>query len=146
MADATLRQVIDRIDEVAQVASVHALQVVRQLLVGSSDEHGQRAAREVAVLVIDHLNARTIDRQQLPSVQIQLPAQQHELPEHLPEGRSIDAAEIGNGPKIRLQVPQQRKIAQVASTLATMIVNMTRATYLADPTNSGSTSSGAYEA
>ena len=49
---------------ILDVALVEALEVVFQSLVGAADELSQRRAGEVAVLVVDRLDAGSIDRQQ----------------------------------------------------------------------------------
>jgi hypothetical protein len=67
----------------------------------------QRPRREVPVFVVDRLDARAINRQQLAPEQIKPPAQQHELPEHLFERGAIVAPEIGDGLEVRLQASQQ---------------------------------------
>lgn len=79
------------------IAFVEPLHVIGQLFIRFTDELRERSPP----------NARAIDRQQLPSEQIELPAQDDKLPEHLPEGRPVHTAEIGDGAEIRLQVPQQ---------------------------------------
>jgi hypothetical protein len=81
--------------------------VIRQFLVSFVDELGQRTLCEVAILVVHRLDAGSIDGQKLSSEQIELPAQDDELPEHLPESRPVHTAEIGDSAEVRLQVPQQ---------------------------------------
>src|SRR5208337_5265512 len=82
----------------------------------SLDEFLQRPRREVAVFVVDRLDARAIDRQQLAPEQIKPPAQDHEFPKNLFEGGAIVAPEIGDGLKVRLQAPQQPDDLNVAMT------------------------------
>src|ERR1700722_8013187 len=72
---------------------------------------------EIAVFVVDGLDASAVDRQQLPAEQVELPAQQHELAEYRAEGRAVVAAEIGDRFEIRLQVPQQPDHFQIAMRL-----------------------------
>ena len=72
------------------------------------------ARREVPVLVVDRLDARAVDRQQLAAEQIETPAQDHELPENLLERGAIGAPEIGDGLEVRLQRPQQPDDLDVA--------------------------------
>ena len=66
-----------------------------------------RCAGEVAILIVHGLDPRPIHRQQLPTKQIQLAAQQHEFPEHRTESAAVVAAKVGDGLEVRLQVPQQ---------------------------------------
>ena len=67
---------------VLDIALVEPFEVVLQPLVGGTDERAQRRAGEVAVLVVDRLDAGSVDRQQLATVQVEPSAQQHELAEH----------------------------------------------------------------
>ena len=78
---------------VRDIVLVEPLQVVLQPLVGRTDERAQRAAGEVAVLVVDRLDAGPVDRQQL-SCEGHCLAQQYELAEHRSEGAAIVAAEV----------------------------------------------------
>ncbi|HUB63279.1 MAG TPA: hypothetical protein VL996_02365 [Methylocella sp.] len=57
----------------------------------AADEFLQRSRREVPVFVVDRLDARAVNRQQLASEQIKPPAQNHELPENLFERGAIVA-------------------------------------------------------
>src|SRR3954467_2345377 len=86
------------------VALVEALQIVVELGVGPLDERGQRGPREVAVLVVDRLEPRAVDRQQLAPEQVEFPAQQHQRAKDLPEGMTVVAAEVGNGLEVGLEV------------------------------------------
>ena len=97
-----------------RIARIEALEVVVELGIGQLDELGQRCPREIAVLVVDRLDPRPIHRQQFPTEQIQLAAQQHELPEHRAEGIAVVAAEVGDGLEVGLQVPQQPDHLDVA--------------------------------
>ena len=67
----------------------------------------QRRAGEVAVLVVDRLDAGSVDRQQLAAVEVEPPAQQHELAEHRFEGAAIVASEVGDRLEVGLQAAQQ---------------------------------------
>jgi Transposase domain (DUF772) len=53
------------------IAFVKPLEVIVETLIGGLDECLQRAAREVAVLVVDRLDARPVHRQQFASEQIE---------------------------------------------------------------------------
>ena len=88
---------------VLDIALVEPLEIIFQPLVGAADELSQRSAGEVAVLVVDRLDAGSVDRQQLAAVQVEPPAQQHELAEHGSKRRAIVAPEIGDGLEVRLQ-------------------------------------------
>jgi hypothetical protein len=98
------------------IARVEPLQIILQLPVGGLDEFLQRPRREVPVFVVDRLDARAINRQQLAPEQIKPPAQYHELPENLFECGAIVAPEIGDGLEVRLQAPQQPDDLDVAMT------------------------------
>ncbi|WP_419460496.1 hypothetical protein [Agrobacterium tumefaciens] len=76
-----------------------------QPFVRLADKLCQRWPREVTILVVDSFDARPINRQQLPAEQIELAAQDDELPEDLPECGMVDPAEIGDGFVVWLQVP-----------------------------------------
>ena len=89
------------------VARVEPVQIIFQLLVDDRDEFSQRSRREVPVLVVDCLDARAVNGQQLAPEQIKPPAQDHELPENLLERGAIIAPEIGDGLEVRLQGSQQ---------------------------------------
>jgi hypothetical protein len=60
------------------------------------------AAREVAVLVVDRLDARAVHRQQLAPKQVEPFAQQRELTKHHFEGAPIVGAKIGDGLEVGL--------------------------------------------
>ncbi len=98
------------------IARVEPFQIILQLLVGGLDEFLQRPRREVPVFVVDRLDARAINRQQLAPKQIKPPAQDHEIPENLFERGAIVAPEIGDGLEVRLQAPQQPDDLNVAMT------------------------------
>jgi hypothetical protein len=93
-----------------------SFEVVFQPLVGAADELSQRRAGEVAILV-DRLDAGSVDRQQLAAVQVETSAQQYELAEHGAKRRAIVAPEIGDGLEVRFQSPQQPEDLDVAMTL-----------------------------
>ncbi len=96
------------------IALVKTLEVIVELGIGQFDKPGQRGAGEVAVLVVDRLDAGAIHRQQFATEQIQLTAQQHELPKDRAERFAVTAAEIGDGLVVRLQVTQQPNDFDVA--------------------------------
>ena len=102
---------------VLDIALVEPLEVVFQPLVGAADELSQRRAGEVAILVVDRLDAGSVDRQQLAAVQVEASAQQYELAEHGAKRRAIVAPEIGDGLEVRFQSPQQPEDLDVAMTL-----------------------------
>ena len=102
---------------ILDVALVEPLEVVFQPLVGAADELSQRRAGEVAILVVDRLDAGSVDRQQLAAVQVEASAQQYELAEHGAKRRAIVAPEIGDGLEVRFQSPQQPEDLDVAMTL-----------------------------
>ncbi|MNE39009.1 hypothetical protein D3C80_1329330 [compost metagenome] len=89
------------------IANVEPLHVLCQSFVRLANELCKRRPREVAFLVVYRLDAGAVDRHQFPAEQIELAAQDDELPEHLPESDMVDPAEVGDGFVIRLQVPQQ---------------------------------------
>lgn len=80
--------------------------VLGRFLVGFVDEPGQRTPREVSILVLHRLDARSINRQKLPPVQVELPAQDDELTEYLFKDRPVHTTEIGVGAEVGLQVLQ----------------------------------------
>jgi hypothetical protein len=99
---------------IRDIALVEPLEVVLQPLVGCTDECAQRRAGEVAVLVVDRLDAGSVDRQQLATIEVEPPAQQHELAEHRFEGAAIVAPEIGDRLEIRPQALQEPDHLDVA--------------------------------
>ena len=94
-----------RVERVGQTSE--PLEVVLQPLVGCTDERAQRRAGEVAVLVVDRLEAGSIDRQQLTAVKVDPPAPQYELAEHRCEGAAIVAAEVRDRLEVGLEAAQQ---------------------------------------
>jgi hypothetical protein len=80
------------------------------------DEFSQRSGREIAVLVVDCFDARAVNRQQLAPEQIEITAQDHELPENLLEGGAICAPKIGDRLEVGLQCPHQPKDLNIAMT------------------------------
>ena len=69
-------------------------------------EEGIRECRP-KFLVVDRLDAGSVDRQQLAPEKIEPPAQQHELAEHGAEGGAIVASKVGDGLEVRIQGPHQ---------------------------------------
>jgi len=97
-----------------RVALVEALKIVVELGVSGFDELGQRRPREIAILVVDRLDACPIHRQQLPAKQIELSTEQYKLTEHVAEGVAVVAPEVSNRLEVRFQVPQQPDHLDVA--------------------------------
>jgi hypothetical protein len=62
---------------------------------------------KVAVLVVDRLDAGSVDRQQLATVEVEPAAQQHELAEHRFEGAAIVASEVRDRLEVGLEAAQQ---------------------------------------
>src|SRR3954452_10160441 len=89
------------------VALIQTLEIVVQLRVGLADERGQGRAREVTILVVDRLDPGAIHRDQLPPKQVQLTAQQNELPEYSSKGSAVVTAEVGNGLEVGLEVAKK---------------------------------------
>jgi len=85
--------------------------------VGVADKLAQRCRREIAVLVVDCLDPRAVDRQQFPAEQVELPAQQHKFAKHRSEGRAVVAPEVGDGLEVGRQVLQQPDHFEVATGL-----------------------------
>jgi hypothetical protein len=56
------------------------------------DERAQRRAGEVAVFVVDRLDAGSVDRQQLAAIEVEPSAQQHELAE---DGAKLQRFDVG---------------------------------------------------
>ena len=86
---------------------VEPFEVFVQPLIGCANERSQRRAGEVAVFVVDRLDAGSVDRQQFAAVEVEPPAQQHELAEHRFEGAAIVASEVGDRLEVRLQAAHQ---------------------------------------
>ena len=86
---------------------VEPFEVFVQPLVSGTNERAQRRAGEVAVLVVDRLDAGSVDRQQLAAVKVEPPAQQHELAEHRCEGAAIVASEVRDRLEVRLEAAHQ---------------------------------------
>lgn len=97
------------------IALVEALHIIGQLFICFANELRERSPREVAILVVHRLDPGAIDGQKLTAEQVELPAQNDELPEHLAESRPVDPSEIGNGAKVRLQMPEQPDHLDVAA-------------------------------
>src|SRR3954463_14420526 len=76
-----------------------------------------RAPRVKLRSFVHRLDARAIHRHELSPKQVKLPAQQHKLPEHLPEGSTVVAAEVSDRLEVRLQMPQQPDHLDVAVAL-----------------------------
>jgi hypothetical protein len=74
-------------------------------------------AREVAILVVDRLDPRTIHGEQFASEKIEPPTKQHELTKYGSEGVTVIAPKIRDGLEVRLQHPQQPDEFDVAMTL-----------------------------
>jgi hypothetical protein len=68
--------------------------------------------------VVDRLDAGSVDRQQLAAVEVEPPAQQHELAENAANRRTIVAPKVGNRLKVGLQAAKQPDDLDVAATLA----------------------------
>jgi transposase len=81
--------------------------ITGELLVCFLNELGERSTGEVAVLVVDRLDARTVKRHELAPEQVELAAHLNEFPKYRLEGGTVVPAEIGDGLEVRLQVPQQ---------------------------------------
>ena len=96
------------------VALVEPREIIGQPLVGRLDEFLQRIAGEIAILVVDRLDARPVHRQQFAPEQVEPLAQQRELAKHRFEGGAVVGAEIGDGLEVRLQRPQQPDDLDVA--------------------------------
>jgi hypothetical protein len=97
-----------------RVALVKPLEIIGQSLVGLLDELPQRIAGEIAILVVDRLDARPVHRQQFAPEQVEPLAQQRELAKHRFERGPIVGSEIGDGLEVRLQRPQQPDDLDVA--------------------------------
>ena len=101
---------------VLDIALVEPLEVVFQPIVGAADDLSQRRAGEVAILVVDRLDAGSLDRQQLAAVQVEASAQQYELRNTARNAARL-SPEIGDGLEVRFQSPQQPEDLDVAMTL-----------------------------
>ena len=82
------------------------------------NERGQRRPGEVAVLVVDRLDARAVHGQQLAAEQIELPAEQHKGAEHRPEGHTVVTAEVSDGLEVGLEASEQPDHLDVAVRLS----------------------------
>jgi hypothetical protein len=65
-------------------------------------------------LLLTRLDAGSVDRQQLAAVQVEAPAQQHELAKHGAKRRAIVAPEVGDDLEVRFQAAQQPNNLDVA--------------------------------
>ncbi len=95
---------------------IEPLEVIVKLLIGGSNELLQRIPREGAVLVVDRLDPRAIDRDEFAPEKIETPAQQREFTKHLLERGAIIGTEIRNGLEVGLECPQQADDLDVAVT------------------------------
>jgi hypothetical protein len=96
------------------VAGIQGLKTAGQLLVGLLNKGSQRRPGEVAILVVDRLDAGAVDSQQLTAEQVELPTEEHEGPKHRPEGGTVVTPESGNGLEVRLQPSEQPDHLDVA--------------------------------
>ena len=97
---------ISAICRLVGIALIQMPHVLRKPLVGIADDLGQGGAGEVPILAVDRLDPRAVYGQQFAAEQVELPAQEHELPKHLAKGRPIVPAEVGDGFEVRPEVPQ----------------------------------------
>jgi hypothetical protein len=112
-----LRQVLDTRATgfaLGGIALVETLKVIIELGVSEFDELGERRASKVTILVVDGVDPSAVYGEQFATEQIQLTAQQNELPEDRAEGIVIDAAEVGDGLEVGFQVAQQPDHLDVA--------------------------------
>jgi hypothetical protein len=99
---------------VFDVARVEPRQIVIQPLVGGPDELAQRTAGEIAILVVDRLDAGSVHGEQLASVEVEPPTQQHELTKRRAERRTIVAPKVGDGLEVGPEATQQPDDLNVA--------------------------------
>ena len=100
------------------VARVEPPHVLGQLLVRLADELRQRAAREVAVLVVHRPDPRAVHREELAAEQVEPAAQDHELPECTSEGGPVLALGVGDRLEARTQAPDEPDHLDVAARLS----------------------------
>jgi len=103
---------------VLSIALVEAFEIFVQPFVGGAHELAKRTAGVVAILVVDRLDAGSVNRQQLPTEEVEPPAQQHELAENSAKRRAIVAPEVRDRLEVGLEAAQQPHDLDVASTLA----------------------------
>jgi len=78
------------------------------------DELAQRTAGEVAILVVDCVDPGSLDGEQFAAIEIEPPAQQHELAKHGAERRAIVAPKVSDGLEVGPQAAQQPEDFDVA--------------------------------
>jgi len=88
--------------------------IIIQPFISGANEILQRVPGEVAVLVVDRLEAGSVHGQQLAAKVVEPPAQQHELLEHRSESGEIVAPKVGDGLEVRPQASQQPDYLDVA--------------------------------
>jgi hypothetical protein len=96
------------------ISGVQPAQIILKLLVGRRDELFQRSLGEVAILVVDGLDARSIHSEEFAAEQIEPPAKDNEGAKNQPKSGAIAAAEISDCFEIRLQAAQQPDQLDVA--------------------------------
>src|ERR1700733_13265213 len=101
-----------------RIAIIEPLEIVFKFPIGSSYELLQRIPREITVLVVDRLEPRAIDGEQLATKEIKAPAQNHELPKDRTKGRTISAAKIGDCLEVWLEAAQEPDHLDVAMTFS----------------------------
>ena len=87
-------------------------------MVVATSGRAQRAAGTVAIIVVDRFGARSVDCQQLATVEVEPPAQQHELAKDGAKRSAIVASEIRDCVEVGLQAAQQPVDLDVAMDLA----------------------------
>ena len=89
---------------IIRINLVHLVKVAVESVVDTLQVRLQLGPREVAVPVVHRLDARAVHGDQLPPVQVEFPAQPHELPKHRPERMPIVAPEVGDRLEVGLQL------------------------------------------
>ncbi len=96
------------------VRTVQLLQVTLEALVTCLKFTPEPGCRDVPATVVDRLDPGAIHGQEFTAIQVEPVAEQHELPEHLPEGCPVRPPKVGNRPEVRTQPPQQPDDLRIA--------------------------------
>jgi hypothetical protein len=81
---------------------------------GEADELAQRSTGEVAILVVDRLDASSIGGEQHAAVKVEPSTQQHELTKHGAERPAIVASKVGDGLEVGPEAAQKPDDLDVA--------------------------------
>ena len=103
-----------RLNLIILVGVIQLLEILRHALVTLGHRHGELGFGEVALPAVHGLDPRAVNRDQLTSEQIELPAQHHKFPEYLTKRRPVVAPEIRDRLEVWRQAAQQPDHFEIA--------------------------------